>query len=270
MQAKKTLHRSLVLRRIADLNDQFDYLQFVEEQFTSTFAPLPEDDRFTTDVFPDNRHAARIHVPVRNLPDFAAATRRVTNGAFFAAAVESVDEYLNRLSTTLQAEDRPNEGAEIRLSESVHKLGGQLNSVVTDTLTFSRLRRNRFIHSGKPGEGLKRLVRDRGKQLSAFWNMKAIDFSGIPPVHLTEPEVIEYFALLRRCIEAVDRAAAGVLDADRLLHELWGGLRNRQRHLRGPGHRERFARKLSRAAAVAFGMTVSAVDCEKWIGEQED
>jgi hypothetical protein len=58
--------------------------------------------KFTTDAFPQNPYASRIHVPLERLPAFQQAHRGATFAAYFSSSYEIASSFVVEALTTLK------------------------------------------------------------------------------------------------------------------------------------------------------------------------
>lgn len=258
MKATKTPHRQTVLRRLADLNDEFNYLAFVEEEFAHRLDELTEKEpnSYTTEAFPGNKKAERIHVTLTELAEFRRRLHSRAGSAFLSASYEAVGEYLNRVRRDLgDSATLGDDGPEEALDLCLGKLGSNVPPEILHGLSYARLRRNQVVHvSLRPSAKLKSLVRTRGKWLNKEWALPTLDFSAPPAGILTWGETLDLIRVLRVCVKEVDAVVATLSDAEEVLRALGGLMLERHPLRRGIDHRGTLFRKVSVAGRMLYGI----------------
>jgi hypothetical protein len=259
VKVTKTPHRQAVLRRLADLNDEFNYLAFVEEEFAGRLAELTatEPNSFTTEAFPENTKAEGIHVTLSELAAFRRRLHSRTGSAFLSASLASVSDYLNRVRGELgDTKSLGDDGAEEALAACLDGLGAKLSPRLLYGLSYARLRRNQVVHvSPKPSAKLKTLIRTKGDKLNEEWELPILDFSALPEGTLTWGETLDLIRLLRVCVKEIDGIAAPLLDAEGILRSLGGVMLGRHPLRRGLDHRGTLFRKVSEAGRMLYGVS---------------
>ncbi len=213
-----------VLDRMAAVNDQLCFFLFAEwevERSLLRFAPSL-NERFSTELFADNPHAPRIHVPLADLRGFQIANRTFALGTYFATSYELLAGYY-RPAIDLLARFRPatltpssSLKKEIWFSETLASSGAPaIATEIIDTLSYLRLRRNHFVHFGEDVKPEMQELQDKkGDRLNVFWDasVDALNFRDPMLDTFPEDETIELLKLLRIVVEQLDTAVAMGLD----------------------------------------------------------
>lgn len=266
--AGKTVFLKDTMRAMAGLDDQFCYLTFVAEEFDATLARLPSDKakHFTTEIFPSNSRAARIHVPVDELPEFARRTAELAFAAFFSASYEVAADYLTKVRTVVDAEcppdtpPNPRDPPEDLLKAAVERAGRALDANLVSTLAYCRLRRNFMIH-GVEGttSTLRSIVRNKGHALGKFWNaVSDLDFSDLPTRYPSEVETVALFVILREVVRKVDQIIAPMQDVAAAARKTRAELLDAQPELRSESQSVRVRRKVRALLRMRLGVSLTA------------
>lgn len=274
--AGKTVFLADTLRAMAGLDDQFCYLTFVAEEFDATLARLPSSkvDRFTTEVFSSNSRAARIHVPVAELPEFARRTAELAFAAFFSASYEAAADYLTKVRTMVEAEYPPGtlpnsrDPPEDLLKAAMDHAGHALDANLVSTLAYCRLRRNLIVH-GVDGttSTLRSIVRNKGHALGKFWAaVSDLDFSELPSRYPSEIETVALFVVLREVVRKVDQVVAPVQDVAEAARRTRVELYEAQPELRSTSQSARVRRKVRALLRMRLGVTLT----DEQVGEVLD
>ena len=254
-----------MLAKFNAYNDQLWYYSFATEQLNSLVMSLEHDAQvaFTTEVFPRNSKAPKIHIRVSALPEFGRVSYQTALGAFISGAYETAVSYMEEalrhlhLYGTSDLQPTSAEVPEDRLRNGIRANGGDPgDDAVWRTLAYCRLRRNQIVHlRDEPTDELRKLVRYKGRDLNSYWGHSALlDFSRTPLPILDEREAIGLLAVLRSSLLKLDPVIASLLNSVKLLAELDRSLRTDQPHLSGRESHARRARKLETIAYHLYGM----------------
>ena len=255
-------------QRLRAFGDQLYYHAFVDElAWAGLTSHVDADDkRFTSDVFPSNAKAPRIHVPLSRLPAFRDAALSVEFGAVIVASYEVADSYAFQLPQLLarlavqSVADRYSDVAEDNMRSALSAAGAQLpEAEVFETFKYIRLRRNHIAHlRSEPTKELSELIRQRGTHLMRYWKSAGpLDFSVWPPDRIEEDEAVGVLRYLRICVERIDAAAGSTLARQRVIAELDEELLTAQPHLRQATSLRRRASKLEAVAEMLFGILIT-------------
>jgi hypothetical protein len=261
---------------LTSLNDQYCFFLFLESEFlnqikTSDQVPLT---KFTTELFPSNPYASRIHVLLQSLPAFQQAHRGATFAAYFSSSYEVasafVDEALGTLRTantsSLTPAARLRDGPEQYYLRTLVASGYALPAPeIIKTLSFFRYRRNALVHlSTSPTTPYVTLAQQSGVALSTFWTRAKvqIDFTNPSTGPLSERDTLDALKLLRIIVQRLDAHLISILDGRGVARaealRLFGGQKVRM-------NREVAAtrvQKLARVVVRDYGLTVGEGDLE--------
>src|SRR5712691_5727790 len=138
---------------LTSLNDQYSFFLFLEHQFFEALRELRSmpGDRFTTEAFPENKHASKIHVRLRDLPSFRDGNRAASFGAYFMTSYEIAASFTHEAvallwaanSTSFVHTPRWRDGPEQYYIRVLRASGYRLpDDQLIETLSYMRYRRN--------------------------------------------------------------------------------------------------------------------------------
>jgi len=230
MNAKKTPLLPLITQKLAALNDQFCFFLFIEQEFNRRLPDLSPavSDLFTSDVFATNPYSPKIHVRVKQIPDFQSRNRVFTFGSYFSTSYEVVSDYidtssLNLLQQIIPASYKPLKHKQIekQFFNILQASGCNIpDQELIDTLTYIRLRRNHLIHLGDSlVPWFSSHISSCGASLNAYWlgTVEELDFTSLDIDSLTEKETIDFLKLLRIITERLDSTVASSLSPENVL-----------------------------------------------------
>jgi len=232
----KTPYQKPYLTRIEALNDQLWYFLFANEELNSglsRFSPKVME-YFTTDLFYSNKFSSRIHVKAKDLKTHQAKNQQLTFGAYFSNAYEISINYIRDIFELLKENNslaiyqwNISDAAESNLLNLFTKNGLTFSpQYILDTLSYLRHRRNHFTHiHTHPNTRLLAYIAAHGAGLATKWKSSGVvshvDFLSQNNLNNFEvEETIEFFKLLRICIEELDAYIASVMDESAFIHRL--------------------------------------------------
>lgn len=229
----------MVLRTLADLNDQLCYFLFSSEEFTSRLGSFSEKGKglYTTDLFSQNEYAPRIHIKIAELEGFAHQMEKSVLSTFFSASYEATALFLSESLDFIAYINRPRFtiargnglGPEELLQKSLLDSGLHgLNNPDFLTLTYMRLRRNHLIHrASKISPHFSTFIANNANTLDHHWigTAQNLDFSSLDIFEFDERECIDCLEILFILVKRVDECIASQLNeagiADRIAKELF-------------------------------------------------
>jgi hypothetical protein len=264
----KTPHRNPHLASLAKVNDQLCFYLFADAELTTQLlagADKHKDD-YTSQVFPENGYARRIHVTMSELISFQIQQLNQMLGMNFAFGVEQLLLYIEN---TLDFWGKTN-SVTVCITEPIEECLEQfsktnatvpLASSVLKTLKYLRLRRNHFIHAGEnlSSEMIKFLKHD-AKRLQNHWSTKTnilgMSFTTTDIRCFTPDECITLIKLMRVCIEEIDTYVASHVNAGTVIRFLDKQLLERLPELRviSDATIERRVRKIKKMAQGLYGI----------------
>jgi len=260
---------------LADLNDQYCYLSLVDARIFPQIAEAAQKhpEWYTTDLFPDEPAAGRLHVRLRSIEKFRRDTGDLARASFFSTSYEVVRHYLLDVASDLGAETlSQGEAVETHLGDRVTYLGAALDNTVISTLEYLRLRLNQLTHRLPRGNvGLRALVKHRGAILNKRWRMEeTVDFSTIPSLRLPDDECVGLLRLLRILVEEIDDVAARALDPFPVIESLHRDIVARDPRMQSENTRSRLATKIRRAGLHMYGLEEDNYEeVAHWLAEKE-
>jgi hypothetical protein len=215
-----------IVGALTALNDQYRFSLFMEYEFIQQLQTLDATlaNRFTTDVFKSNKHAARIRVRLGDLETFRNAHRSVGFGAYFATSYEIASSFTDNALEVLRTSSRVPLALPIRSRlgpeefywRSLNGWGYSVPAIeLIKTLRFMRYRRNALVHLGStPTPAYANLATSAGSALNGFWRgaLVHIDFAIPATGPLTETETVDLLKLMRIVIQRLDTHFVSVID----------------------------------------------------------
>lgn len=275
MKLTRTAAKKRTLRQLADLNDQYCYLSLVDARFFPQIAEaaIANPELYTTDLYPEELAAERLHVRVGQIAQFRHDTGDIARAAFFSTSYEAVRQYLLDACHDLGADSLPQGVAvEKHLVERFASLGHLLDNCLHHLLAYLRLRRNQVAHRLPRGnEELRALVKYHGPELNERWATEgSVDFSAVPSLRLPDEECVGLLKLLRETVEEVDAVAAKALDPIPILESLRADFLSRNPGLGSADNRARLASKIRRAGLQLYGLLEdSDGEVASWLDDGE-
>ncbi|UZA68691.1 hypothetical protein [Pseudomonas viridiflava] len=277
----KTPLRNVHMRALASVNDQLCLILFMHEDVASRWQELAtlRPAEFTSEVFPDNEFADRIHVPMTRLLSFRDAQLNTSLGVSFAFAVEqlllSIEAAIRHWGEIAQIP--------IKLADPIDETLNQplpTNSAtpvepsLLKTVKYLRLRRNHVIHgSTELSSEYSKLLKHDAAGLQRFWEARSsipgLSFADKSPTAFSPSETITLVKLIRVCIEEIDTNIASQIRPDWIFKSLNAGLLRDRHELRvkNPVVVARRIRKVRHHSGVMYGLDVQASEIASALGE---
>ena len=269
------------MRALASVNDQLCLTLFMHGDVAARWQELatlrPTD--FTSEVFPDNEFAERIHVPMTRLLSFRDAQLNTSLGVSFAFAVEQlllfIEAALRHWGDIAEAPIRLAEPIEETLSQplATHSTVS-IEPLLLRTVKYLRLRRNHVIHGATElSSEYSKLLRHDALGLQRFWEARSsipgLIFGDKSPTTFSPSETITLVKLVRVCLEEIDTSVAGLLRPNWIFRSINAGLLKDRHELRvrNPVVVGRRIRKIKHHSGSMYGLHVQASDIASALGE---
>ncbi len=232
---RKTPIKNLYLDRLAKVNDQLCYFHFADEELRQGLDRVQHDaSAMTTDAFPRNEYAKRIHVRFDSLLDFSNRARAVSAGTSITLGVEHLLSYISDMVqlkheiSRVPAVHNDTDSPEDYLAKSLQAWGVAMVNPITGfikTIKYLRIRRNHIAHARiRPTNRCRQFIRQHSHELNRFWNertaMDGLDFASEDISSFSEPEAYTCMKLLRVCVEEIDLVVASTFDESDLVRYL--------------------------------------------------
>ncbi len=206
---------------------------------------------FTTDAFPHNPYASRIHRRVKELAEFEEIYLNQSALMAMQAGVETVQAYfcaVRKHTAALHKIDMSSgESADDEaLHEQIISINCRTTTELFETAVYLRRRRNHLIHQlSEPSSEMKKFWKAGGAQrLDEFWlkrpaELFGFDFSNRALDAFRIEDGFAIMNLLRICMLEIDRDVAQSLPRDALLEEIEKSVLSEKPHLKGDNNRLR-------------------------------
>lgn len=219
----KTILLGKYITRLANLNDQLCFFQFNRNELNKKLSELDSKagKLYTTDVFPNNSMASRIHVKIEDLPIFQDQNQTFSFGSYISTSYEIFSYYLkdslellskiNSSTYILTSSNQIEEKYFLTLNSS---LVSSVPREIIDTIKYLRLRRNHFVHLSEAIDTqLNELITINGLRLNSYWStiLTELDFSSMDILKFDEKETIDILKLFRIILEELDANIAASL-----------------------------------------------------------
>lgn len=270
MAVTKTPLRAPIRARLGALNDQLQFFLFAQYQFLAALPALSagREQDFTSTVLPNNPYSPRLHVRLGRLGAFQAQNQALTFGAYFATTYEVASDVFPQAlqflsgATGLSVPTRKREGPEEHFSRALAVNRRPLPSpAVIDTFTFSRFRRNSFIHLGSaPSKAFVAFCSLRGTSVNQYWGATrdGLDFSTPNTGPLEERETSALIKLIRIGVLAIDYHAASLVTEDQAVRHVAAGAFAKERVRMNDFVADARSKKLRALVKHDFGFEPSA------------
>ncbi len=227
----KTPILSDILPRLEALNDQQWFFRLLEHEFMDRLNDSGPKiaQAYTTDIYARNPYSSRIHIKLSELPEFQAAHRALTFGAYFSTSYEIATKFFSSAIELLRVmmpgciEEWNDfvgapEGQYARLlADSTVATSTPVTACTLETISYCRYRRNAFIHDNiAPPPAFSSLVSTHGTALNARWASEREDLDFRVPLTGTpnDKDIIVLFQLLRICLQELDVHLASLISPE--------------------------------------------------------
>lgn len=222
---------------------------------------------FTTDAFPQNPFASRIHRRISKMVEFEEVFFNQSALMAMQAGVEIVQAYFSAVrkhSATLHKLGM-HSGASAddeALHEQMRSISCRTTPELFETIVYLRRRRNHLVHQlEEPSSEMKKFWKSGDAQrLNEFWLKRPAELFGFDFMNYTLDafRIEDGFAimnLLRICMLEIDRDVAQSLPGDAVLEEIEKSVLSENPHLKGDNNRLR--KKVLSRLRRDYGMITS-------------
>jgi hypothetical protein len=277
----KTPLRNIHMRALASVNDQLCLTLFMHEDAATRWQELAtlRPTEFTSEVFPDNEFAERIHVPMTRLLSFCDAQLNTSLGVSFAFAVEQlllfIEAVLRHWGDIAEAS--------VTLADPIDETLAQplathstvpIDPLLLKTVKYLRLRRNHVIHGATElSHEYSKLLKHDAPGLQRFWEARSsipgLNFGAKSPTTFSPSETITLVKLVRVCLEEIDSSVAGQLQPNWIFRSINLELLKDRHELRvkNPVVVGRRIQKIKHHSGAMYGLHVQATDIAGALGE---
>lgn len=276
----KTPLRNLYMRALASVNDQLCLTLFMHEDVAARWQELAtlRPTEFTSEVFPGNEFAERIHVPMTRLLSFRDAQLNTSLGVSFAFAVEQlllfIEAALRHWGDLAETPIKLADPIDETLNEHLVTLSVPIEPSLLRTVKYLRLRRNHVIHGATElSSEYSKLLKHDAPGLQRFWEARSsipgLIFGDKSPTTFSPSETITLVKLVRVCLEEIDTSVAGQLRPNWIFRSINAGLLKSRHELRvrNPVVVGRRIRKIKHHSGSMYGLHVQASDIASALGE---
>lgn len=276
----KTPLRNVHMRALASVNDQLCLTLFMHEDVAARWQELAtlRPTEFTSEVFPDNEFAERIHVPMTRLLSFRDAQLNTSLGVSFAFAVEQlllfIEAALRHWGDMAETPITLADPIDETLNQHLVTHNVPIESSLLRTVKYLRLRRNHVIHGATElSSEYSRLLKHDAPGLQRFWEARSsipgLIFGDKSPTTFSASETITLVKLVRVCLEEIDSSVAGQLRPNWIFRSINAGLLKDRHELRvrNPVVVGRRIRKIKHHSGSMYGLHVQASDIASALGE---
>ncbi|WP_134082375.1 hypothetical protein [Thiohalophilus thiocyanatoxydans] len=168
--------------RLAEVNDQLIYFLFSDAEVEAHLEKNTKnnEDKYTTDIFPDNQFSERLHIKASALTEFRRKSFNTLVGVSLISAVEYLLYYIEeiedyRASVLPSLHDSINDDKpEQQLASKIKAWGGnEIHSAIIKTIKYLRLRRNHIAHLGEEmTQDFSSLIKNDANHLNGYWKSK--------------------------------------------------------------------------------------------------
>jgi hypothetical protein len=276
----KTPLRNVYMRALASVNDQLCLTLFMHEDVAARWQGLATSrpTEFTSEVFPDNEFAERIHVPMTRLLSFRDAQLNTSLGVSFAFAVEQllvfIEAALGHWGDMAETPFTLADPIDETLSQQFVAHNVPIESSLLRTIKYLRLRRNHVIQGATElSSEYLRLLKHDAPGLQRFWEARSsipgLIFGDKSPTTFSPSETITLVKLVRVCLEEIDTSVAGQLPPNSIFRSINAELLKDRHELRvrNPVVVGRRIRKIKHHSGSMYGLHVQASDIASALGE---
>ncbi|WP_103308652.1 MULTISPECIES: hypothetical protein [unclassified Pseudomonas] len=276
----KTPLRNVHMRALASVNDQLCLTLFMHEDVAARWQELAtlRPTEFTSEVFPDNEFAERIHVPMTRLLSFRDAQLNTSLGVSFAFAVEQlllfIEAALRHWGDMAETPITLADPIDETLNQHLVTHTVPIESSLLRTVKYLRLRRNHVIHGATElSSEYSKLLKHDAPSLQRFWEARSSNpgmiFGDKSPTTFSPSETITLVKLVRICLEEIDTSVAGQLRPNWIFRSINAGLLKDRHELRvrNPVLVGRRIRKIKHLSGSMYGLHVQASDIASALGE---
>ena len=269
----KTPIRNVHMRALASVNDQLCLTLFMHEDVAARWQELAtlRPTEFTSEVFPDNEFAERIHVPMTRLLSFRDAQLNTSLGVSFAFAVEQlllfIEAALRHWGDIAETPITLVDPIDEALNQHLVTHTVPIEPSLLRTVKYLRLRRNHVIHGATElSSEYSRLLKHDAPGLQRFWEARSsipgLIFGDKSPTTFSPSETITLVKLVRVCLEEIDTSVAGQLRPNWIFRSINAGLLKDRHELRvrNPVVVGRRIRKIKHHSGSMYGLHVQASD----------
>ena len=276
----KTPIRNVHMRALASVNDQLCLTLFMHEDVAARWQELAtlRPTEFTSEVFPDNEFAERIHVPMTSLLSFRDAQLNTSLGVSFAFAVEQlllfIEAVLRHWGDIAETPITLADPIDETLKQHLVTHTVPIEPLLLRTVKYLRLRRNHVIHGATElSSEYSKLLKHDAPGLQRFWEARSsipgLIFGDKSPTTFSPSETITLVKLVRVCLEEIDTSVAGQLRPNWIFRSINAGLLKSRHELRvrNPVVVGRRIRKIKHHSGSMYGLHVQASDIASALGE---
>ena len=276
----KTPIRNVHMRALASVNDQLCLTLFMHEDVAARWQELAtlRPTEFTSEVFPDNEFAERIHVPMTSLLSFRDAQLNTSLGVSFAFAVEQlllfIEAVLRHWGDIAETPITLADPIDETLKQHLVTHTVPIEPLLLRTVKYLRLRRNHVIHGATElSSEYSKLLKHDAPGLQRFWEARSsipgLIFGDKSPTPFSPSETITLVKLVRVCLEEIDTSVAGLLRPNWIFRSINAGLLKDRHELRvrNPVVVGRRIRKIKHHSGSMYGLHVQASDIASALGE---
>ena len=276
----KTPIRNVHMRALASVNDQLCLTLFMHEDVAARWQELAtlRPTEFTSEVFPDNEFAERIHVPMTSLLSFRDAQLNTSLGVSFAFAVEQlllfIEAALRHWGDIAETPITLVDPIDEALNQHLVTHTVPIEPSLLRTVKYLRLRRNHVIHGATElTSEYSKLLKHDAPGLQRFWEARSsipgLIFGDKSPTTFSPSETITLVKLVRVCLEEIDTSVAGLLRPNWIFRSINAGLLKDRHELRvrNPVVVGRRIRKIKHHSGSMYGLHVQASDIASALGE---
>lgn len=276
----KTPIRNVHMRALASVNDQLCLTLFMHEDVAARWQELAtlRPTEFTSEVFPDNEFAERIHVPMTSLLSFRDAQLNTSLGVSFAFAVEQlllfIEAVLRHWGDIAETPITLADPIDETLKQHLVTHTVPIEPLLLRTVKYLRLRRNHVIHGATElSSEYSKLLKHDAPGLQRFWEARSsipgLIFGDKSPTTFSPSETITLVKLVRVCLEEIDTSVAGLLRPNWIFRSINAGLLKDRHELRvrNPVVVGRRIRKIKHHSGSMYGLHVQASDIASALGE---
>lgn len=276
----KTPLRNVHMRALASVNDQLCLTLFMHEDVAARWQELAalRPTEFTSEVFPGNEFADRIHVPMTRLLSFRDAQLNTSLGVSFAFAVEQlllfIEAALQHWGDIAEIPIKLADPIDETLNQYLLTHNVPIEPSLLRTVKYLRLRRNHVIHGATElSTEYSKLLKHDASRLQQFWEARSaipgLNFGDKSPTTFSPSETITLVKLVRVCLEEIDTCVAGQLRPSCIFRSINAGLLKDRHELRvkNPVVVGRRIRKIKHNSGSMYGLHVQASDIANALGE---
>lgn len=255
---------------MAAVNNQLCFSYFNDAQAHPALerASVQEGKRMTTDTFPDNPVAFRIHIMNEALPAFREKALGTMAGMGFMTATEHLLRYMADIQSfrgelspatveNINKDSAPEDALAIRLKA----WGVVIEDNLVRTIRYLRLRRNQVAHANEtPHQAYLSAIRKDGRHLEKYWaaqptRLPDLDFLRTEHSGFRMAEVFSLMNLCFVCLERLDDLFINSMPVSILEEQQIARFIEENKELNGHSFKLRY-RKFKRKFEQNFGLTL--------------